>query len=115
MRQAVILTNLGETQYRLADPSGAITVLKQASAIAANLGDRILEGEILRGLAKASLLVGDRERARDHIGRSVALFENARSLAFLGTALRTQAEIEAASVGRGAQSHQRVREAFERS
>ena len=54
--QAIILTNLGETQYRTEKPAEAIETLKQAEEVSSSLGDRILEGEILRGLAKAHML-----------------------------------------------------------
>src|SRR5690606_34175263 len=72
-----------------------IRVLSEAEAISATLGDRILEAEILRGLAKAHMLLEDLEAARGYVARSVAIFEQARSKPFLGVALRTLAEIEA--------------------
>lgn len=114
MRQAVVLTNLGESQYRLERPEDAIATLKEAEDISSTLGDRILEGEILRGLAKAHYLVNDFVTARDYIGRSIALFEQARGKAFLGVAFRTLGEITAAA-GWGGDDHARAREAFRRS
>ncbi len=114
MRQAVILTNLGQAHYRLGRPEDAIRGLQQAEEISATLGDRILEGEILRGLAKAHMLSHELSAARDYIGRSIALFEQARSKPFLGVALRTLGEIGAAA-GWGGEEHQQARAAFERS
>lgn len=102
MREAVILTNLGESSYRQGQPADAIAVLSEAERISATLGDRILEAEILRGLAKAHMLLTDLEAARSYVGRSVALFEQARSKPFLGVALRTLAEVEAAGESGGA-------------
>ncbi len=96
MREAVILTNLGESHYRRGQPQEAISVLSHAERISASLGDRILEAEILRGLAKAHLLRQDLPSSHGYITRSVALFEQARSKPFLGVALRTLAEVEAA-------------------
>jgi len=97
MREAVILTNLGEASYRLNQPQEAIAILERAEEISATLGDRILEAEILRGLAKAHLLLGDHAAAKGYIERSVGIFESARSKPFLGVALRTLAEVVAAS------------------
>lgn len=97
MREAVILTNLGEAHYRQGDPQQAISILSQAERISASLGDRILEAEILRGLAKSHMLIEDLPSAHGYVTRSVALFEQARSKPFLGVALRTLAEVEAAS------------------
>jgi tetratricopeptide (TPR) repeat protein len=114
MRQSVILTNLGQAHYRLGRPEEAIKGLQQAEEISSTLGDRILEGEILRGLAKAHMMTLDLAMARDYIGRSIKLFEQARSNPFLGVALRTLGEIGAAA-GWGGEDHQRAREAFERS
>ncbi len=114
MRQAVILTNLGENAYRQKQPAAAIAVLKKAEAISSTLGDRILEAEILRGLAKAHMLVHDISAARDFIGRSIELFERARSKPFLGVALRTAGEIAAAG-GWGGEGHDRAKDAFEQS
>lgn len=102
MRLAAIMTNLGETMYRLGDPNGAIAVLREAEEISTALGDRILEGEILRGLAKAHMLVKDFVVARDLIGKSVALFEQAKGKPFLGVALRTAGEISGAAHVAGA-------------
>ncbi len=114
MRQAVILTNLGESHYRQAQPEQAIQTLREAEATSASLGDRILEGEILRGLAKAHMLTNDLTEARALITRSIDLFEQAKGKPFLAVALRTAGEIEQAS-GWGGESHQRARQAFERS
>lgn len=97
MREAVILTNLGESSYRQGKPEAAIAVLSEAERISATLGDRILEAEILRGLAEAHMLLTDIDAARGYIERSVALFGEARSKPFLGVALRTLGEVEAAS------------------
>ncbi|MCB9591553.1 MAG: tetratricopeptide repeat protein [Sandaracinaceae bacterium] len=97
MREAVILTNLGESSYRQSQAAEAIAILSKAEEISATLGDRILEAEILRGLAKAHLLLQDHPTAKGYIERSVALFESARSKPFLGVALRTLAEVHAAS------------------
>lgn len=97
MREAVILTNLGESSHRQNRAEEAIGILSKAEAISATLGDRILEAEILRGLAKAHLLLGDHASAKAYVERSVALFEAARSKPFLGVALRTLAEVHAAS------------------
>lgn len=97
MREAVILVNLGESSYRQSQPEEAIAILSKAEEISATLGDRILEAEILRGLAKAHLLLTDHAAAKGYIERSVALFEAARSKPFLGVALRTLAEVQAAS------------------
>jgi hypothetical protein len=91
MREAVILTNLGESNYRQGKPQAAIAVLSEAERISSTLGDRILEAEILRGLAKAHLLLTDLPSARSYVARSVALFGR-RSKPFLGVALRTLAE-----------------------
>lgn len=114
MREAVILTNLGEASYRQGKPEEAITVLKEAERISETLGDRILEAEILRGLAKAHMLLKDITTARGYVERSIALFEAARSKPFLGVALRTLAEIEAAG-GWGGDEHRKAREAFEKA
>jgi tetratricopeptide (TPR) repeat protein len=96
MQEAVILTNLGESSYRQGAPQQAIATLQQADEISAHLGDRILEAEILRGLAKAHMLQRDLRAARDYVTRSVALFEQARGKPYLGVALRTLGEVEAA-------------------
>ena len=114
MRQAVILTNLGESHYRQSQPEQAIQTLREAEATSASLGDRILEGEILRGLAKAHMLTNDLAEARTLITRSIDLFEQAKGKPYLAVALRTAGEIEQAS-GWGGESHQRARQAFERS
>ena len=114
MREAVILTNLGESNYRRERPQEAIAVLSEAERISATLGDRILEAEILRGLAKAHTLLTDLDAAREYISRSVALFEQARSKPFLGVALRTLAEVEAAG-GWGGESHRKAEDAFRKS
>ncbi|MEZ4250882.1 MAG: tetratricopeptide repeat protein [Polyangiales bacterium] len=114
MRQAVILTNLGETQYRLGTPDDAIATLTEAEQISRTLGDRILEGEILRGLAKAHNLAHDFTTARDYIARSIVLFEQARGKPFLGVAFRTLGEITAAA-GWGGEDHAHAREAFRKS
>ncbi len=114
MRQAVILTNLGESHYRLNRPTEAIETLKKAEEVGAALGDRILEGEILRGLAKAHMLIHDFGVARDYIQRSVALFEQARGKAFLGAALRTMGEV-AAAAGWGGEEHDAAKAAFRKS
>lgn len=114
MREAVILTNLGESRYRQGQPEEAISVLSEAERISATLGDRILEAEILRGLAKAHMLQRDYEAARDYVERSVGLFERARSKPFLGVALRTLAEVEAAG-GWGGEGHRRAEEAYRQS
>jgi tetratricopeptide (TPR) repeat protein len=114
MREAVILTNLGESNYRRDKPQQAIAVLSEAERISATLGDRILEAEILRGLAKAHTLLQDLDAARDYISRSVALFEQARSKPFLGLALRTLAEVEAAGVW-GGEGHRKAEEAYRKS
>jgi len=115
MRQAVILTNLGESNYRRKEPAEAIKVLKQAEEISQHLGDRILEGEILRGLAKAHMLVHDITPARQYIGRSIALFQEARGKPFLGVALRTQAEIYAAAGWGGGDDHEKARLPFQQA
>lgn len=96
MRTAVILTNLGESFYRQGQPTRAIEVLREAETLSDSLGDRILEGEILRGLAKAHMLTNHIAEARDFIERSVRLFTEAKGKPFLGVALRTAGEIEAA-------------------
>ncbi|MGE0792159.1 MAG: tetratricopeptide repeat protein [Sandaracinaceae bacterium] len=96
MREAVILTNLGESGYRQGRPDEAIETLKKAEEISAHLGDRILEAEILRGLAKAHMLRRDHAAAKDYVARALALFEKAKSKPFVGTTLRTLAEIESA-------------------
>ncbi len=115
MRQAVILTNLGETQYRQGNPEQAIATLREAEQISASLGDRILEGEILRGLAKAHLLTHDVGEAKNLIGRSIALFEQAKGKAFLAVALRTAGEIEQGAGWGGGEAHTRARSFFDRS
>ena len=114
MREAVILTNLGESAHRMGDPQEAIRVLSDAEGIGAALGDRILEAEILRGLAEAHTLLGDLESARTAIERSVDLFAKARGKPFLGVALRTLAEVEAAS-GDDARHRNAAEKAFRRS
>lgn len=96
MRTSVILTNLGESFYRQGHPERAIEVLREAEAMSSMLGDRILEGEILRGLAKAHMMTKDIKAARELIDRSIELFEQAKGKPFLGVALRTAGEIEAA-------------------
>lgn len=96
MRTAVILTNLGESFYRQGQPERAIEVLREAEATSATLGDRILEGEILRGLAKAHLLTKHYAVAKGLIERSIQRFTEAKGKPFLGVALRTAGEIEAA-------------------
>lgn len=113
MREAVILTNLGESSYRQGKAEEAIAILVRAEKSSATLGDRILEAEILRGLAKASLLLGDHAAAKDYIERSVSLFEETRSLPFLGVALRTFAEVVAASGEE--EAWRRAEEAYHRS
>jgi tetratricopeptide (TPR) repeat protein len=115
MRQAVILTNLGETMYRQGDPTQAIATLREAEHLSASLGDRILEGEILRGLAKAHLLTHDVSAAKGLISRSVALFEQAKAKAFLAVALRTAGEIEQDAGWGGGEAHTRARQLFDRS
>lgn len=114
MREAVILTNLGESNYRQGKPNEAIAVLSEAERISATLGDRILEAEILRGLAKAHMLLEDVAAARGYVERSVTLFEQARSKPFLGVALRTLAEVEAAG-GWGGEGHRKAEEAYRQS
>lgn len=113
MQEAVILTNLGESSYRCGRAEEAIAVLSKAEEISANLGDRILEAEILRGLAKAHLLTRDQAAAEGYVRRSVRLFEGARSKPFLGVALRTLAEVHAASAEDGAGA--KAEEAYRRS
>lgn len=112
MREAVILTNLGESSYRQGKPEEAIAVLQEAERISATLGDRILEAEILRGLAKSHMFLQDHAAAHAYITRSVSLFEQARSKPFLGTALRTLAEVEAS---RGAEGHLDADKAYRQS
>ena len=112
MREAVILTNLGESSYRQGKPEEAISVLQEAERISATLGDRILEAEILRGLAKSHMFLQDHPAAHAYVTRSVALFEQARSKPFLGVALRTLAEIEAA---RGEEGHLDADKAYRQS
>jgi tetratricopeptide (TPR) repeat protein len=111
MREAVILTNLGESHYRQGRPQDAISVLSHAERISSTLGDRILEAEILRGLAKAHMLLEDLPSAHSYVTRSVALFEQARSKPFLGVALRTLAEVEAAS-GTSEEGWRKAEEAY---
>lgn len=113
MMEAVILTNLGESSYRQGQPQEAIATLQSAEEISALLGDRILEAEILRGLAKAHMLQSDHASARDYVTRSVSIFQKARSKPFLGIALRTLAEVEAAAEEEG--SLNRADEAFRQS
>ena len=115
MRTSVILTNLGESFYRQGQPLRAIEVLREAEALSSSLGDRILEGEILRGLAKAHMLTHHIAEARDFIHRSVELFTEAKGKPFLGVALRTAGEIEAAggwSVGGGGEEQRKARGFF---
>ena len=83
-------------------PQEAIAILcRTRRRSARTLGDRILEAEILRGLAKAHMLQSDHATARDYVTRSVSIFEKARSKPFLGVALRTLAEVEAAAEEEG--------------
>lgn len=108
MREAVILTNLGESSYRQNRAEEGIAILVQAEKISATLGDRILEAEILRGLAEAHLLLEDHAAAKDYVSRSVKLFEETRSKPFLGVALRTLADVHAASGEEEAWRHAEV-------
>ena len=114
MREAVINTNIGEALYRMNEPARAIEVLRKAEEISTSLGDRILEGEILRGLAKAHMMTKDIATARDLVKRSIALFEQAKGKAFLGMALRTAGEIEAAG-GWGGEGHAQASDFFQQS
>ena len=114
MREAAVLTNLGETHYRLGAPEEAIETLKIADLLARTMGDRILTGEVLRGLAKARMLTEDLRGAQEAIAEAVQLLEAAGSLAFLATAVRTRAEIAAAS-GWGEKTHEEATASFERS
>jgi tetratricopeptide (TPR) repeat protein len=100
--------------YRQGKPEQAIETLREAEQISATLGDRILEGEILRGLAKAHLLTHDVAEAKSLIHRSTTLFEQVKAKAFLAVALRTAGEIEQ-EAGWGGEAHARAKQCFERS
>ncbi len=114
MSEAIILTNLGEAEYRRQKPADALRILGQVEEIAAGLGDRLLEGEVLRGLAKTHLALGDLTKARDLVARSLTLFEQARARKFVGVALRSVGEILASASWGGAE-HQNALDAFEQS
>jgi tetratricopeptide (TPR) repeat protein len=95
-RTAIVLTNLGEIDYRLGDSAQAIRILTEAEALCDELGDRLHLAEAKRGLAKAYLMQGDLKRARTAVKAAVDLFGSIRSKAHLAIALRTLGEVTAA-------------------
>ena len=58
-KTVLLLTNIGETWYRMGDVPHAVEKLKESERLAEEIGDQLLLAEAARGLGKAYLLQGD--------------------------------------------------------
>jgi len=114
LRQTFLLTNIGVTQYQIGKYEDSVKTLTQANIFAKELGDRVLIGETERALGKAYMLMGEHQKAREHLRVAIETFEKLRSKVHVGIALRTLAE-ETAEGGWGEEDERKAEEIYKQS
>ncbi len=92
----------------------AVITLTQANNFAYELGDRLLIGETERALGKTFMLMGEHQKARNHLRIAIDTFEKLRSKVQVAIALRTLAE-ETSEGGWGEEEDRRAEDTFKRS
>jgi predicted ATPase/class 3 adenylate cyclase len=69
------LLDVGETRAVKGDPGSGVRLMTEGLALARELGDRRGEAWAIWGLASARMFAGELEAARDHLERSLRIFE----------------------------------------
>jgi tetratricopeptide (TPR) repeat protein len=114
LRQTYLLTNIGVAQYQMARYDDAIKTLTQANTFARELGDRLLIGETERAIGKTYMLMGEHQKAREHLKEAIDTFERLRSKVQVAIALRTLAE-ETSEGGWGEEDDRKAEDIYKRS
>lgn len=114
LRQTYLLTNIGVAQYQMGKYEDSIKTLERANGFARELGDRLLIGETERAMGKTCMLMGEHQKAREHLRVAIDTFEKLRSKVQVAIALRTLAE-ETSEGGWGDEDDRKAEDIFKRS